>query len=184
MRPTDILKKEHDAILLMLGVIEKVCDKLEFGEIVNPQHLEQIVEFIQVFADKCHHGKEEELLFVEMNKAGFPKEAGPIAVMLQEHELGRSFVRQMAEASRDYSLGKPGSGKKFEDNARGYVALLQQHISKENNILFPLADSHIPENVQERLLTDFEKVESEKIGAGKHEELHKVIDSLKNFYLK
>jgi hemerythrin-like domain-containing protein len=157
---------------------------LAAGDAVPKIHLEQIVELIQVFADKCHHGKEEDLLFVEMNKIGFPKESGPIAVMLQEHQLGRGFVREMAKATQEYGPGKNDATKAFEENARGYVSLLQQHIQKENIILFPMADSNIAASVQKRLMDDFERVEIEKIGAGKHEELHKIIDSLKSTYLK
>jgi len=66
MTPTEQLKEEHEAIKLMLRILDKVCDKLESGEEVNPEHLDQILEFIKVFADKCHHGKEEDLLFQQL----------------------------------------------------------------------------------------------------------------------
>ncbi len=66
MRPTEELKREHEAIKLMLRILEKVSEKLESGEDVNTDHLDKILEFIQVFADKCHHGKEEDFLFKEM----------------------------------------------------------------------------------------------------------------------
>jgi hypothetical protein len=68
MTPTDQLKEEHEGILLMLRILEKVSAKLKSGEKVDPDHLERIVEFFRVFADKCHHGKEEDLLFPEMEK--------------------------------------------------------------------------------------------------------------------
>ena len=63
MKPTEILIKEHDAILLMLKILDAVSTRLENNEQVSPEHPSQIVEFIRVFADKCHHGKEENLLF-------------------------------------------------------------------------------------------------------------------------
>ena len=56
MTPIEMLKKEHDAIQVMLNILGRVCDKLEMREKVNTEHLEQILEFFKVFADKCHHG--------------------------------------------------------------------------------------------------------------------------------
>lgn len=66
---------------------------------------DRIVQFFQVFADKCHHGKEENLLFPELERSGSPKERGPIAVMLAEHEQGQSFVKGRAEGLSDYNKG-------------------------------------------------------------------------------
>ncbi len=182
MRPTDILKTEHDAIQTMLKITETVCSKLESQEPVNPEHLKQIVEFIQVFADRCHHGKEEDLLFKALEAVGVPKEGGPIGVMLMEHDMGRRYVKKMSEAATAYGKGSREAAKQFIDNARNYVILLSQHIFKENNVLFPLADRLLPEETQDKLVEQFEVVEREKIGAGQHEQLHKLLDELKKIY--
>lgn len=183
MKPTGQLKEEHKAIKLMLRIAEKVNEKLEAGEEVNPEHLEQIVEFIRVFADKCHHGKEEDLLFVAMEEAGIPKDGGPIGVMLAEHDMGRGYVRGLSEAVARYKAGDRGVSPAIIENARNYVGLLSQHIDKEDNILYPMADMHLSEDQQEELLEGFEKVERERIGPGKHAELHKLLDHLQEVYL-
>ena len=96
MSATQQLKDEHEGILLMLRILDKIAAKIEAKGSVDPHHLERIVEFLQVFADRCHHGKEEDLLFPEMEKAGIPREKGPIGVMLMEHDQGRAYVRGMA----------------------------------------------------------------------------------------
>ena len=184
MKPTDILVKEHDAILLMLEILNKVSTRLENKEPVNPEHLSQIVEFIQVFADKCHHGKEESLLFKSMIKAGVPEKGGPIAVMLAEHVQGRNFVKEMDSAALKFRDGHKSASNQFIQNARGYVTLLSQHIQKENRILFPMADKVIPQEEQDQLLNDFDKVETEIVGDGVHEQFHKLLDELKAEYLK
>ena len=184
MKPTDVLIKEHDAIQTMLKITEAVCNRLESQESVIPEHLQQIVEFIQVFADRCHHGKEEDLLFKALEAVGVPKDGGPIGVMLSEHDLGRNYVKKMSEAATAYSKGNREATKQFIDNARNYVILLSQHIYKENNVLFPLADRLLPQETQDKLVEQFEVVEREKIGAGKHEQLHKIMDELKKIYLK
>jgi hypothetical protein len=70
MKPTQELSSEHQAILLMIRILEKMSDRLEAGESIDVTHLEKSVDFIKVFPDKCHHGKEEDLLFPEMVTAG------------------------------------------------------------------------------------------------------------------
>ncbi len=178
MKPTEQLKEEHKAIKLMLRILESICSRLEVSEDIPEEHLHKVIEFIRVFADRCHHGKEEDLLFPAMEKVGIPREGGPIGVMLMEHNLGRDYVKGMGEATteKDY--------KKFIKNARLYIELLGQHIDKEDNILYPMADMHLSKREQDELLEKFEKVEEERIGPGRHEEFHKLLDNLEKNYLK
>jgi len=184
MTPTDQLKEEHQGILLMLSILEKVSAKLDSKEKVDPDHLDRIVEFIRVFADQCHHGKEEDLLFPELEKAGIPKERGPIGVMLMEHDQGRACVRGMAEAIAGFKKGDPQASADFVKNARNYLALLTQHIQKENNVLFPMGDRVLSPDKQQELLEAFEQLEKERIGVGKHEEFHELLHRLKKAYLE
>lgn len=184
MIPTEELKQEHEGILLMLRVLDRVAAKIESGEKADADHLEKMVEFLRVFADRCHHGKEEDLLFPEMEKSGIPKERGPIGVMLMEHEEGRGFIRKMGEAAGKIKKGDPSARAEFARNARGYVALLRQHIEKENNILFPMGDRVLPREKQDQLVEGFETLEREKIGAGTHEEFHNLLHQLQELYLK
>jgi hemerythrin-like domain-containing protein len=58
------------------------------------------------------------------------------------------------------------------------------HIEKENKVLFPMADVHLTLEVQQGLARDFEKLELEEIGAGKHEEFHQLLHELKGVYLQ
>lgn len=183
MTATDQLKEEHQGILLMLEILEKVSGKMEAGGKVEPEHPERIVEFFRVFADKCHHGKEEDLLFPEMEKSGVPREGGPIGVMLLEHDQGRGYVRGMAEAAPRYRKGEAAAEVDFTRNARGYIALLRQHIEKENQVLFPMGDRVLPGKKQEELLEAFERLERERIGEGTHEGFHKLLHELKDIYL-
>jgi len=184
MKPTEELKKEHEAIKLMIRIMGSVSGRLESGKKVDPKHLDSILEFIKVFADKCHHAKEEDLLFPAMEKAGIPKEGGPVGVMLLEHDEGRQYVKAMGEGIAQYAKGDLKAGSKIAENIRNYVALLSQHIDKEDNILYPMADMRISEADQKELEKEFEKVETEKIGKGKHEEFHRLLHRLKEEYLK
>jgi len=183
MKPTEQLKEEHKAIKLMLEILNKVCERLESGKAVNPEHLEKIVEFIRVFADRCHHGKEEDLLFPAMEEAGIPRQGGPIGVMLLEHNMGRDYVKRLSDAVNKYKTGDRTISDKIVENARNYIALLTPHINKEDNILYLMADMRVPKEKQDELLAEFEKVETERMGPGKHEEFHRLLHNLKEIYL-
>lgn len=184
MRPTDILKDEHRAIKKMIAVAGVVCDRLEREDPVPPEHLQDIVAFIQGFADKCHHAKEEDLLFPALERSGLPRQGGPTGVMLAEHEEGRSYVRNMKEAAERYGTGDRQASARFIENARNYMDLLTQHIDKEDNILYAIADARLSGETQKRLEEDFERVEREVVGPGKHEEFHAILDKLEKAYLK
>lgn len=183
MRPTEILREEHEHIKELLKVLENVSSRMESGEKIDEKDLEEILKFIRIFADRCHHGKEEDVLFPAMEKAGIPREIGPIAVMLAEHEDGRRFVSNMAEAVEGYRRGEESSQSRFVENARNYVVLLAQHIDKENNILYPMAEAHIPEREKDYLIEEFERIERERIGRGMHHELLETLEMLKRKYL-
>lgn len=184
MLATEQLKEEHKVIKSMLEVLEKVCNKIESGEKINSEHLEQILEFIRTFADKCHHGKEEDLLFPAMEEAGVPREGGPIGVMLMEHEAGRNYVKKMAQAITEYKNGNEKVAKEIVENARKYIQLLREHIDKEDNVLYMIADMRLSVEKQEELLEGFERVEEEKIGIGKHEKFHRLLHRLSEIYLR
>ena len=183
MTPTEELKEEHQGIQLMLRILEEVCSRLGSKEKVVNEHLQNILEFIKIFVDKCHHGKEEDLLFPEMEKAGISKEHGPIGVMLLEHERGRQFVKGMSEALLKYERNTEQASLPFVANARNYINLLTQHIDKENNVLFPLGDKVLSNDQKKMLSEGFEKLERERIGEGKHEEFHRLLHDLKQVYL-
>ncbi len=180
----DRLKEEHQAILLMLQVLEAVCKKLETGKDVNKDDLYKMVDFIKIFADKSHHHKEEDLLFPAMVEAGIPKDGGPIGVMLAEHAMGRNFVQGMSQALEEFSAGSADASSKIVSNARGYVELLTNHIYKEDNILYPMAEMHISDEKQSELLKEFDQVVPDKIGEDKHKELIETLNQLQDAYLK
>jgi len=183
MKATEILKEEHKAIRKMLNVIEKMCEKISSNAEVPVEDLEAVVEFIRTFADKCHHSKEEDILFVALEKAGIPKEDGPLGVMLMEHEQGRFFVRGMSEGISAIKNGKEDAKKIFVENAINYRELLDQHIYKEDNILYQIAELHIPEDRMCKMVEEFENVEKVKVGEGVHQRMHELLQRMVEKYL-
>jgi hemerythrin-like domain-containing protein len=179
MKVSEDLRNEHEGVLLSLKILEKICvDRLPI------QHVEQLLEFFRIFVDKCHHGKEEDLLFPALEAVGVAKEGGPIGVMLAEHQMGRDFVKEIARALDKVKSGDINETNKVIENATNYIKLLRQHIDKENTVLFVMADSKIPETKQAEMLKGFEEIEEKRVGHGKHEEFHKMLHSLRDEYLK
>lgn len=182
MKPTEILKEEHKEIRRMLKILGKMSEKLRSGEKIERNVLEKILEFIKIFADKCHHGKEEDLLFPAMEEAGIPREGGPIGVMLYEHNVGRNAVKGMTEGIEEFYQGNENARKKITENAEIYIELLDSHIYKEDNILYPMADMHLSEEQQKELLEKFEEVEKNIVGEGKHHEFLELLENLEKYF--
>jgi len=183
VKATDELKAEHEGIRVMLGILNEVARRLDAGETVDLPDLPKIVDFLSTFADRCHHGKEEDLLFPTLEKCGIPREGGPIGVMLEEHNLGREHIRAMRDALDRMASNDEGATRDFAIHARGYAELLDQHIEKEQGILFAMADQVLSPEQQDELYEGFEAIERERIGPGKHEEYHALLAVLAAKYL-
>jgi len=132
-------------------------------------------DFIKNFADGCHHKKEEGILFVALAANGMPQDAGPVGMMLAEHEEGRRLTRAMREGAQRVQGGDAAALSQVIQNALGYVALLRQHIQKEDHILFPMADQVIPIGQHQQIMADFNRIEHE---ADVHEKYLRIADEL------
>ena len=183
MKPTEDLMNEHAAISIMLSIMKKIAENIKAGKGFNKAHVEKIVDFLQNFADKCHHGKEERVLFPALEDAGISRDNGPVGVMLYEHTIGREYIAEMITALKKADQPDGNSPEELANAMYQYVNLLQNHIMKENNILFPMADKVLDDDLQEELYIQFEKIEDEIIGAGVHEQYHKLIHEFEKIYL-
>ena len=183
VRSIDELRAEHEGIKVMLGVVEAICARIESGGAVDSDDIPRIVEFFSVFADRCHHTKEEDLLFPALEAAGAPREGGPIGVMLEEHAQARALIRAMRDALSGLDDNSAGALTAFAPSALAYKALLEQHSEKENDILFAAAERVLPSDRDDELFEGFAEIERERIGVGKHEEFHALLDALSAKYL-
>ncbi|HQG29651.1 MAG TPA: hemerythrin domain-containing protein [Candidatus Ozemobacteraceae bacterium] len=170
------------ADLAMLGVLDRICIKLEQGEAVPPAHLARIGEFFHVFADTCHHAKEEEFLFPAYEAAGIPRERGPIGAMLTEQQEGRGAISRMKSQLDGVTACQADAVERFILAAWDYTAFLSAHIQKENQVLFPMGDRVLSSDRQQESLREFDRLEETRIGAGKHEEFHRLIETLFDAY--
>jgi len=176
-KPTDILTEEHNVIKRLIAVLHRAADRLEGGEAVPAEVFRQAVDFIRTFGDKCHHAKEQDILFPALVERGMPQEEGPIAVMLYEHDQGRAYTSAMAEATEAYAQGDEKAKEKIITNARGYGDLLLQHIDKEDNVLYVMANRILSDSDQDELLEKFEAAEA-AMGQGTHEKYLQLVEQL------
>ena len=167
MQATELLKHEHRVIELVLAGLERLAGQVEAGQPLDRTLAAKALEIIVNFADRCHHGKEEQHLFTLMAKHGMPTETGPLFVMLHEHEEGRGHVRAMREAL----AAAPGevADARFAASAHAYAALLRSHIYKEDNVLYPMAERMLNDQDDAQLLREFDEVERQEMGEGVHE---------------
>jgi hemerythrin-like domain-containing protein len=178
MKPTEVLKQEHKVILQVLSAAEKKAKAIEAKGQINGEKVEKMLDFFRNFADKCHHAKEEKHLFATLQQRGMSREVGPIAVMLSEHQHGRNRVKAAGEALPKARGGDRGALRQVRENLAAYVKLLKEHIIKEDNVLFAMADKVLTHQNQKDLMAAFEKAEREKVGEGVHEKYHQMAREL------
>jgi hemerythrin-like domain-containing protein len=183
MIPTEDLIHEHKAIKIMLGIMTRIAENIQSDINFDIKDIGQIVDFLKTFADKCHHGKEETALFPALVLAGIPNENGPIGVMLHEHTIGRGFIKEISDAVEKYNTDPKLSKQVISKGLINYVNLLQNHIQKEENVLFPMANRVLTDQKQNEIFEQFEKIEEEVVGHGVHEQYHELLKQLKNKYL-
>ena len=178
MTPIEILKHEHEVILMVLDAAQREAETLGATATVDAERIRKFLDFFRNFADRCHHAKEENHLFRRMIERGFPSEAGPIAVMLAEHDQGRVHLKAVEESLALASSGDASAAAKVRDHLIGYAELLRQHIDKENNVLYVMADQILAEQDRSALSEAFDRVEAEDMGEGTHEKFHRLAHEL------
>jgi hemerythrin-like domain-containing protein len=178
MKATDVLMEEHRVIERVLAALEKAAIRINNGDPIPPAFFIQAADFIKGFADDCHHKKEEGVLFPAMVEGGLSYQFGPVAVMLAEHDEGRTFANAMRLAAEHLNNGDASAKDQVVRNALDYVTLLRQHISKEDGILYPMADQVIPKTKHSQVDQDIERIEAEEMGEGVHEKYLDLVGQL------
>ncbi len=180
MRLTEELLEEHKTIRLAVRMLKKICERIETGTRVDGTDLDMMLGFIDIYVERIHHRKEEDLLFSTMQKSGVPTEAGAVGLMLVEHKTLRNYFKAMGEAAARYKAGESQALIEFSHNALLYVKLLNEDIELESD-LYSRAEIHLSKRKQEELLKEFKRID--KFGAGKQKQFDNLL-RLKRIYLK
>jgi hemerythrin-like domain-containing protein len=159
MTPTQIMDAEHRRIETVVKSLGGIAVAIEQGQPVEVPLLKGAAEFLRVYADKLHHGKEEALFFPMLVKRGVPSGGCPIGGLSHEHEKGRALVGALAEQAAAYGQDRPGAKDALLETLRGIVDLYQNHIWKEDAMVFPMADKLLTPADQEELSETFAEVD-------------------------
>lgn len=178
MKAIEMLMNEHRLIEQVLASMETFVGSLEKEAGKAREAVRDYAKFLREFADKRHHGKEEDLLFPEMNAHGFPRDVGPVAVMLAEHVQSREHVRALAAIGEGSGALSPDEQQQVRSHTLQYIPLLREHIQKEDNILYPMAVNTLPAKAMDGLFSQFEEFEADVMTPGVHEQLHTLAGSL------
>lgn len=177
MKITSQLSHDHQAILRSLEILKAAAVSWKNDPLGNDEDCRTLLDFFKTFADRCHHRKEEDVLFPKLVALGIPVDGDPLGVMLYEHDQARLLIRAMEEAADNRH---PGDFALF---AERYADLLEGHIAREDNILFRRADTLLTAADDESLLRRFDDIERE-MGADTHEKFHRILHTLASRYLK
>ena len=174
--PTEMLEAEHRVIAKVIGAAPVLADQCDAGHAVDVDLLGAIVEFMRTFANQCHHGKEELLLFPALGRKGVPLQGCPVCQALAaEHARGRVLVKELADATDAQRRGEPGAKELVTSALRGIAALYPNHIWKEDYLLFPMTNKVLNLEEQQLLSGEFEKVD-ERIGLNQRQRLEAFAD--------
>jgi len=154
------LVTEHLLIKRMLALIERFAPLTATGQFSDWQFYLDGVDFIRHYADRFHHAKEEDVLFEALVANGMPRQNSPVAAMLMEHDQGRLYVQAMEAGALKAAAGEAGQEKLIAENALAYAALLREHISREDEILYPLAERVLPEAVRPAITAGYRRAEA------------------------
>jgi len=144
----------------VLHVLAALARTSRAGGDVDLADARDTLDFIASYADRIHHGKEEAELFPAMERHGIPHDVGPTAVMRAEHDEGRAHVRALRAAVS----AEPFDRATFARRGSAFVALLRDHIAKEDQVLFPMAEQILDGPAREELLAVFRRVDERDIG--------------------
>jgi hemerythrin-like domain-containing protein len=170
------LMVEHRLIERMLSIIRDALAKIEITHRVDPVFVDTSVDFIRFYADRTHHGKEEDILFRELDKR--PLSANDRRIMnelIEEHVIGRQTTKALVEANHRYRNGDKKALIDIGDNLRKLVEFYPKHIEKEDKVFFPSARAYVSESEDQAMLDEFWQFDRKMI----HEKYKSVVEGLK-----
>jgi len=157
---TTSLRRDHELIEKVIKSMEATVQLLSDGKQIPESILLPVIDFTKNFTDVCHHTKEEKSLFPALEQAGLPSNMGPIAMMLMDHQRSREIGTAMEESAKEYLSS--GESTKLISDMRLYVEHITEHLWKENNKLFMMAEARL-QYVSEKVDKELNEIEVSKL---------------------
>ncbi|WP_019177047.1 hemerythrin domain-containing protein [Methanomassiliicoccus luminyensis] len=165
---------EHRLIERMISVLDRERERIEAFSIVDTVLAGQAIDFMSSYADRCHHGKEENILFRKLEGKGLSSEdQGTMAKLTEDHRRSREMVAELREAVAEYSGGDPPAALKASDVLRRIVSLYAAHIKLEDEVFFPRAMKYLSKEESALMLKEFEEFDRRMV----HEHYTEVVEA-------
>jgi len=175
MNPVGLLMTEHRLIERMISLIGREAANIEKGQKISPAFIDTTIDFIHTYADRTHHGKEEDILFRDMAKKGMSAEHTRLMdELVDEHNFARRNTMEMAEANGRYKQGEVSVLKGIAENFRNLANMYPKHIEKEEKIFFPASKTYLSPKELRDMLIKFLEFDRKMI----HEKYKRVIEGL------
>lgn len=166
---------EHRLIERMIKLIDEETHHITARKQADPLFIDQAVDFVRTYADRTHHGKEEDIMFRDLaGKELSADDQRAMRELVQEHKYGRQTVRDLLRAKEEYVKGNPGSLDTIVDKLRALVKFYPEHIRKEDKGFFPATERYFSVAEQEAILREFEEFDRRMI----HEKYQSVVERL------
>ena len=163
MRPEDNLREDHGQIMKLFVSWQKMLEKLDHPDQALIEDFKKCIDWVEVFIDRCHHGKEDEILFPAMASSANPEVKSLIEDLYSEHQSGRLLLESIKLELKTFSQSN-GLPTGLIQLCQGYIDLFRKHIRRENAQLLPLLEKCFPAETQEQISAQFEQYEQRTIG--------------------
>ncbi len=149
------LSTEHRNIEAVVKSLHDAISALEQRQRLNVGKLRTLVEFLRVYADERHHGREEDLFFPILVQRGVPAQGCPIAGLNHEHEKARALVSALEEWVTFYDQRRPGADRGLRQTLQEITNLYKKHLWLEDAMVFPMAQKLLTEADEKELSAQF-----------------------------
>jgi len=166
---------EHRVIERMLAVLESHLAAMEDTQTVDPGLIDTATDFIRTYADRCHHGKEEDILFSRLAEKSLDDElAEAMQGLIDDHVRGRSMTRSLIAANARYRSGDRSAIGEIESCIRELLEFYPVHIAKEDRHFFKPCLEYFTDAEKQTMLADFDEFDRALI----HEKYRGIVESL------
>lgn len=169
------LMVEHRLIERMIGIINRALARIERIQEIDPLFVDATVDFIQIYADRTHHGKEEDIMFRSLKDKDMSAiDRLVMKGLIEEHVFGRSATKALVDANTKYRNGDTSALREVSSHLRTFVNFYPKHIEKEDKVFFPAARAYLSDEEDQAMLTEFMDFDRKMI----HEKYKLVVQSL------
>ncbi len=175
MLPRGLLMIEHRLIEKMLNIIDKRILVMQTTNEIDPVFIDSAVDFIRTYADRTHHGKEEDILFRDLEKKNMSSlDKKAMQDLVDEHAYARKIVGDIVNAKKKYMGGDASARTGIIDGLRALISFYPGHIQKEDKDFFPVTEKYFTAMELDQMLDEYWKFDREMI----HEKYKNLVQEL------